>query len=144
MTNRRSDKLYGLVSSIGGRTLGFFQFVGGLWLLLKDTLKALVSSLFGGSRAGGARVGGKAFWSQAVRAGPRALPVVFLVNFFVGIILALIGGKVLTNLGVTQFIGDLLGVGIVLELGLGNGPGSAESHHGRSATADVFGCQVAL
>ena len=112
MADRPSDKLHGLVSYIGGATLGFFQFVGGLWLLLKDTLLATLAS-FGR----GAKIGAKAFWTQCVRAGPRAIPVVFLVNFFIGVILALIGGKVLMDLGVTQFIGDLLGVGIVLELG---------------------------
>ena len=32
-------------------------------------------------------------------------------------ILALIGGKILMQLGVTDDVGDLLGVGIVLELG---------------------------
>ena len=112
MAQRPSETLRGLVSALGGATLGFFQFVGGLWLLVKDTLVATVAG-FGR----GTRVGAKAFWTQAVRSGPRALPVVFLVNFFVGVILALIGGKVLNNLGVTQFIGDLLGVGVVLELG---------------------------
>ena len=112
MGTRRSEQLYGLVSSLGGATLGLLQFVGGLAFLFRDAIAATLRSLRRDTR-----FGGRAFWTQAVRAGPRALPVVFLVNFFVGIILALIGGKVLSNLGVTQYIGDLLGAGIVLELG---------------------------
>jgi phospholipid/cholesterol/gamma-HCH transport system permease protein len=112
MPERRSDKLYGIVSALGRILLGFLEFVGGLWLLLKDTLIAAFRR--SGRRA---TVGGNSFWAQSVRAGPRAIPVVFLVNFFIGIILALIGGKVLSDLGVSHFIGDLLGVGIVLELG---------------------------
>ena len=112
MGSRRPARLYGFVSTLGGATLGLFQFVGGLSLLLRDTLAHAIQGPF---RA--APVGAKSFWTQAVRAGPRALPVVFLVNFFIGMILALIGGKVLATLGMTEFVGDLLGVGIVLELG---------------------------
>ena len=41
----------------------------------------------------------------------------FLVNFFVGIILALIGGNVLRGLGFTRYVGNLMSAGIVVELG---------------------------
>jgi phospholipid/cholesterol/gamma-HCH transport system permease protein len=112
MDERRGGKLYGLVSSIGGATLGLFQFVGGLALLFRDTLGHTIRGPFVKRP-----VGAKAFWAQAVRAGPRALVVVFVVSFFIGMILALIGGKILSDLGVTEYVGDLLGVGIVLELG---------------------------
>ena len=112
MAGRRTGRPGGLVTSIGGATLGLFQFLGGLALLLRDSVGHLVLGPFRGRP-----VGRKAFWTQAVRAGPRALPVVFTVNFFVGMILALIGGKILMQLGVTDYVGDLLGVGIVLELG---------------------------
>lgn len=104
--------LSNFVTSLGGATLGLFHFIGGLALLLRDTLGHLVLGPFRRRS-----VGRKAFWTQAVRAGPRSLPVVFTVNFFIGMILALIGGKILAQLGVTDYVGDLLGVGIVLELG---------------------------
>jgi len=113
MASARTTRKGGIIASIGAATLGFVQFFGGLTLLLRDVLGHLVRGIF---RRGPA-VGWKSFWSQAVRAGPRALPVVFVVNFFVGMILALIGGKILAQLGVTEYVGDLLGVGIVLELG---------------------------
>ena len=112
MARRRPLTLHGLVSSLGGVTLGLFEFVGGLALLFRDTLDYALRGPFRG-----AGVSRRAFWTQAVRAGPRALPVVFLVNFFIGMILALIGGSVLEKLGLSQFVGDLLGVGMVLELG---------------------------
>ena len=92
--------------------MGLFQFVGGLSLLFRDSLGHAIRGPFRGEP-----VGRRSFWTQAVRAGPKALPVVFIVNFFVGMILALIGGKILSTLGVTEYVGDLLGVGIVLELG---------------------------
>jgi phospholipid/cholesterol/gamma-HCH transport system permease protein len=112
MAARRGGRLYGLVSSLGGATLGLFQFVGGLALLFRDTLGHALKGPFQGRP-----VGAKAFWTQAVRVGPRSLAVVFTVNLFVGMILALIGGKILGNLGVTEYVGDLIGVGVVLELG---------------------------
>lgn len=112
MAARRGTGTGGLIASIGAVTLGFVQFFGGLWLLVRDSF---VHLLFGPVR--GRPVGWRAFWTQAVRAGPRALPVVFIVNLFVGMILALIGGKILLNLGVTEYVGDLVGVGVVLELG---------------------------
>ena len=69
MTARRGGRLYGLVSSLGGATLGLFQFVGGLALLFRDTLGHTIRGPFRGQS-----VSAKAFWSQAVRVGPRVIP----------------------------------------------------------------------
>lgn len=112
MSTRRGGRIQDLVSSLGGATLGLFQFVGGLALLFRDTLVHTVVGPFTGRG-----VGAKSFWAQALRVGPRAVAVVFVVNFFIGMILALIGGSILGDLGVTAYVGDLLGVGVVLELG---------------------------
>jgi len=112
MAARRSGRLYGFVASIGGATLGLFTFVGGVALLFRDSVGHAVAGPFRGRG-----IGRRAFWTQAVRAGPRSLVVVGVVNFFIGMILALIGGKILATLGVTEYVGDLIGVGIVLELG---------------------------
>ena len=67
----------------------------------------------------GRPVRGVAIWDQMVRVGPRSLLVVFQVNFFVGMILALIGGKILTSIasGFTPYVGNLMSLGIVIELG---------------------------
>ena len=112
MTTRRSPRLRGFVEAVGGRTLTFFSYIGGLSLLFRASVKHTV---VGPTR--GRPVSAKSFWTQAVRVGPRSLGVVFLVNFFVGVILALIGGKILSTLGVTQYVGNLMGIGVVLELG---------------------------
>lgn len=100
-----------LVATVGRFTLGALGFLGGMGLILRDTV---VHGLSGpvSKRPSDMR----AFFTQAVRVGPRSLGIVCLVNFFVGMILALIGGNVLQILGVTQFVGDLMGLGIVLEL----------------------------
>jgi phospholipid/cholesterol/gamma-HCH transport system permease protein len=101
-----------LVESLGDATLKFLRYFGGLGLLTADAIRHTVTGPFRGRP-----VRAKEVWSQMVRVGPRALPVVFLVNFFIGMILALIGGNILQTLGFTQYVGNLLTVGIVLELG---------------------------
>lgn len=88
------------------------HLLGGLGLLVRDTLAHLV---LGPLRA--RPVSGRAFRQESVRVGPRALGVVFLVNLFVGMILALIGGSILQSLGFVHYVGNLMSVGVVVELG---------------------------
>lgn len=109
---RTAARTRSLVESLGGAALGLAGFLGGASILLVDTLRHLVVGPFRGTP-----VPWKAVWTQAVRAGPRSLPVVVLVDFFVGLILALIGGKILMTLGFTEYIGKLMGQGMVIELG---------------------------
>jgi phospholipid/cholesterol/gamma-HCH transport system permease protein len=107
-------RLRALVAGLGGRTVRFVRYFGGLGLLTADAGKHTVVGPFRGRP-----VRSKEIWSQMVRVGPRSLGVVFLVNFFIGIILALIGGNILRSIasGFTEYVGDLMSLGIVLELG---------------------------
>jgi phospholipid/cholesterol/gamma-HCH transport system permease protein len=98
--------------ALGGKALDLVHLLGGAGLLVRDSLGHLV--------LGPARrrpVGAAAFLQQSVRVGPRALGVVFVVNIFVGMILALIGGNILQTLGFVHYVGNLMSVGTVLELG---------------------------
>jgi phospholipid/cholesterol/gamma-HCH transport system permease protein len=103
-----------LLASLGDVTLRFVQFFGGIGTLAADTLR---HTLIGPFR--GRPIRFREVWTQMVRVGPRSLLVVFQVNFFIGMILALIGGKVLQSIatGFTSYVGDLMSIGIVLELG---------------------------
>ncbi len=102
------------VEGLGDRTLRFVRYFGGLGLLTADAAKHTLVGPFRGRP-----VRSKEIWSQMVRVGPRSLPVVFQVNFFIGIILALIGGNILRSIatGFTEYVGDLMTLGTVLELG---------------------------
>jgi phospholipid/cholesterol/gamma-HCH transport system permease protein len=100
------------VRGVGDRTLTVLRFVGGVALLLRASLG---HAFLGPLRGRPVRAG--AFFAQSVRVGPRSLGIVFLVNFFVGLILALIGGNILESLGFTRYTGNLMSVGMVLELG---------------------------
>lgn len=97
---------------LGAACLDLVRLFGGLALLLRD---ALVHTFIGPFV--GRPVRARAFLQQSVRVGPRGLAIVFLVNFFVGLILALIGGYILQSVGYEHFVGNLMSVGIVLELG---------------------------
>jgi phospholipid/cholesterol/gamma-HCH transport system permease protein len=102
------------VEAIGDRALRFVRYLGGIGLLTADTLKHLVVGPFRGRP-----VKVREIWSQMVRVGPRSLLVVFLVNFFVGVILALIGGNILRSIavGFVSYVGNLMSIGVVVELG---------------------------
>jgi phospholipid/cholesterol/gamma-HCH transport system permease protein len=102
------------IETIGGATLRFVRFFGGLALVTADSLGHVFLGPFRKRP-----VHASEMWEQMVRVGPRSLLVVFQVNFFVGMILALIGGNILMSIstGFTAYVGDLMSVGIVLELG---------------------------
>lgn len=102
----------GVVEGVGGVTLGLLTMLGGIGLLVRDVFSQTFLGPFRGRP-----VSGREFAKQGVRVGFRSLGVVCLVNFFVGMILALIGGRILMMLGVVEYVGDLMGIGIVLELG---------------------------
>lgn len=49
--------------------------------------------------------------------GPRALPIVSLISFLVGLILAFVGAIQLQKFGAEIFVADLVGIAIVREMG---------------------------
>jgi len=102
------------IEYIGGAALRFVRYVGGISLLALDTVRVTAVGPFRGRP-----VHARDLWSQMVRVGPSSLLVVFEVNFFIGMILALIGGNILSSIatGFVDYVGNLMSVGIVLELG---------------------------
>ena len=101
-----------MIATLGRGAVDAVRFVGGVAIMLQAVL---VYAFLGPFRGRPIRI--RAFFEQCLRVGPRSLGVVFLVNFFVGIILALIGGNVLQVLGFTRYVGNLMSIGIVVELG---------------------------
>jgi phospholipid/cholesterol/gamma-HCH transport system permease protein len=57
------------------------------------------------------------FWSVIQEAGPSALPIVTLISFLVGLILAFLGATVLTQFGAGIYTAHLVGFGMLRELG---------------------------
>jgi phospholipid/cholesterol/gamma-HCH transport system permease protein len=51
------------------------------------------------------------------KAGPQALPIVTLISFLVGMIMAFVGGETLRTFGATIYVADVVAIAMVRELG---------------------------
>lgn len=69
--------------------------------------------LFGGR----ARFRMSDLWLEVEQVGPRALPIVSVISFLVGLILAYLGADQLKQVGAQIFIADLVAIGMVREVG---------------------------
>ena len=56
-------------------------------------------------------------WLEIEQVGPRALPIVSVISFLVGLILAYLGADQLKLVGAQVFIADLVAIGMVREVG---------------------------
>ena len=57
------------------------------------------------------------FWLEVEEVGPRALGIVSVISFLVGLILAYLGADQLRLVGAQTFIADLVAIGMVREVG---------------------------
>jgi phospholipid/cholesterol/gamma-HCH transport system permease protein len=67
--------------------------------------------------AGRARFRASDMWIEIEQVGPRALPIVSVISFLVGLILAYLGADQLRLVGAQIFIADLVAIGMVREVG---------------------------
>lgn len=91
-----------------------------LWSQIKSLLDftgQTVQSLarFGTGRA---RFRSSDFWMTLQQCGVEALPIVALISFLIGLILAFVGNVQLTNFGANIFVADLVGIAMVREMGV--------------------------
>ena len=89
------------------------SYVGGVLQLLLDVMARVRRGL----TAGGARISGDAIIRQAVRVGVRAIPIILLVQLFIGIILALNMAPTLASYGQLDAVADVVAIAIFRELG---------------------------
>ena len=66
---------------------------------------------------GRSRMRWREFWTVIQDAGPSALPIVTLISFLVGLILAFLGTTVLAQFGAGIYTAHLVGFGMLRELG---------------------------
>ena len=83
------------ITSLGGRAIALLEFIGGMGFLWTDTIAAIPRAL-GDKR--GRRLGWANLWAQMVRVGVRSIPIVSLVVFCIGAILALQMAPILREL----------------------------------------------
>jgi phospholipid/cholesterol/gamma-HCH transport system permease protein len=99
------------LAQLGGATERSVAYVGSLTLLFWNSVRLLfVSPLkrrYMLQRAA----------HQSMAVGVGAIPIVSLITFFVGVIIALQGAYELQRLGAVQFVASLVGISITRELG---------------------------
>ena len=66
---------------------------------------------------GRAQVRWRDVWGVIVSSGPNAFPIVTLISFLVGLILAFVGAIQLRMFGAEIFVADLVGIGIIRAMG---------------------------
>jgi len=110
--SKKDDGKHGIFRKVGARainTLGSLnaqaQFIG------EVTIAAVKAAL------GRARYRIVDLLSIIQQAGPEALPIVALISFLVGLILAFVGAIQLAKYGSEIFVADLVGIAMVREMG---------------------------
>ncbi|MDP3849901.1 MAG: ABC transporter permease [Luteolibacter sp.] len=68
--------------------------------------------------AGRARFRPRDFWMIVEDCGAKALPIVSLISFLIGLILAFVGNVQLANFGASLYVADLVGIAMVREMGV--------------------------
>jgi len=93
---------------LGDETVNFFQSAGELFAFIGDAFVAFLKLLRGKAQYRSADLG---LIMQAV--GAQAVPIVSLISFLVGLILAFIGAIQLRLFGAQIYVADLVGIAMV-------------------------------
>jgi phospholipid/cholesterol/gamma-HCH transport system permease protein len=99
---------------VGQFTLSLFELIGGVGYLVADTGRQLRRALFGKR---GRRLGWANLWAQMNRVGVKSIPIVSLVLFCIGSILALQMAPILETFGMVSSVADIISVAVFRELG---------------------------
>lgn len=67
---------------------------------------------------GRARFRSRDFWMVVQECGAQALPIVSLISFLIGLILAFVGNVQLASFGASLYVADLVGIAMVREMGV--------------------------
>lgn len=99
---------------VGQSAIDFLEMIGGLGLLIMDTARQVRRALVAKR---GRRVGWANLWAQMDRVGVRSIPIVSLVLFCIGSILALQMAPILETFGMVSSVADIISVAVFRELG---------------------------
>lgn len=107
-----TEKITALPDRVGLATLNGLAYVGELARLTGQSACVTVVGSFRGKRLRPRRA-----FHQAMAVGVGAIPIVSLIGFFVGLIMALQSAYELERLGAIQFVADAVAISIIRELG---------------------------
>lgn len=91
-----------------------------VWLSLQSMLEFVGDTVVATSRffVGKAKFRSGDFWLAVQECGVSALPIVSLISFLIGMILAFVGNVQLANFGASLYVADLVGIAMVREMGV--------------------------
>lgn len=101
-----------LTQKVGASVLGGFAYIGSLTLLAAKAAYFTVIAPFQGKPVRFQRA-----VSQAMEAGVRALPILSLITFFIGLILALQAAYELRRFGAMSYVASAVALSMTRELG---------------------------
>lgn len=102
------------IGLLGNAAIRGLEFIGGHGFILRDTAAAIPDALFDKR---GRRLGWSNLWAQMVRVGVKSIPIVSLVVFCIGAILALQMAPILKDYGATAQVADIISIAMFRELG---------------------------
>ncbi len=108
----KTDSRSNFVNKIGHKTINFFESLKESISFFGDITIAFIKSIF--CKARFRRVD---LLSIVQKSGPEALPIIALISFLVGLILAFVGSIQLAKYGSEIFVADLVGIAMVREMG---------------------------
>lgn len=108
----RSGRPAGICTQVGVALIEFARGLPAMLAFLGEITQALGRLL-----SGRARFRLRDLWLEIEEVGPRALPIVSVISFLVGLILAYLGADQLKLVGAQIFIADLVAIGMVREVG---------------------------
>jgi phospholipid/cholesterol/gamma-HCH transport system permease protein len=111
LAQQRKAGAVATLSAIGARTELSLAYLGGLAVLVGAAFMPLVGSPLKRGRSLQRMV------HQAMATGVNAIPIITLITFFVGVIIALQGAYGLQRLGAIQLVAGLVAISITRELG---------------------------
>lgn len=111
---RAGTKLVNPLAAIGGAGLALLSFIGDIAYLWLDCARQLPRALLARRTR---RLGWENLWFQMVRVGVRSIPIVSLVLFCIGAILAFQMAPVLQDFDMVSKVADVISVAVFRELG---------------------------
>lgn len=98
---------------LGKATLKVTDAIHALNVFVGDTILA-----FGRLFTGKAHFRSRDFWQIVQESGAQALPIVSLISFLIGMILAFVGNVQLSNFGASIYMADLVAIAMLREMGV--------------------------
>lgn len=110
---KHSDHAPSFLGRLGSLSLAVWASIQALLDFTGQTVLSLLRFF-----TGRARFRASDFWMTLQQCGVEALPIVALISFLIGVILAFVGNVQLTNFGANVFVANLVGIAMVREMGV--------------------------